>query len=249
MKYALEITTNIGCPVNCSKYCPQEVLVSRYKCEKNMSVETYQKILNNVPDYVRILFAGFSEPLKNPKCIDFFKMTDKHTLELYTTLYGLKDADMKELKRIKFNQICIHLPDGQIMKEPITENYRNHFFELIESNSNVSFNIMNNNFVTNNRENTTRGLVKKQKRLGWCARFYQEIKPVVLPNGDVYLCCMDFGLSSPVGNLTQESYVDIVERILKNKNKFKTCSTCKYNEPYFRSVFRVALHNMRFGSD
>lgn len=42
----LEITTYIGCPVRCS-YCPQEVLLKKYKGEMVMSFETFKKILKS----------------------------------------------------------------------------------------------------------------------------------------------------------------------------------------------------------
>ena len=37
-----------------------------------------------------------------------------------------------------------------------------------------------------------------------------------MPNGDMYLCCMDYGLKQKIGNLLESNYLDIVS--IKNKN-------------------------------
>jgi hypothetical protein len=47
---------------------------------------------------------------------------------------------------------------------------------------------------------------------------------VMLPNGDVSLCCMDYGLKHILGNLYEQSYEDIVP---ENNQCFELCKLCE----------------------
>jgi hypothetical protein len=57
---------------------------------------------------------------------------------------------------------------------------------------------------------------------------------VLLPNGDVVLCCMDYNLKHIVGNLLEQDYEDIFKNqvfldiiALNEKPEFTKCSICK----------------------
>jgi radical SAM protein with 4Fe4S-binding SPASM domain len=59
-------------------------------------------------------------------------------------------------------------------------------------------------------------------------------KNVLLPNGDIVLCCMDFSYKHIIGNLLKSSYEDIFKnneflKIVKvNESEgFSKCSICK----------------------
>jgi hypothetical protein len=47
---------------------------------------------------------------------------------------------------------------------------------------------------------------------------------VLLPNGDISLCCMDYGLQHILGNLFESSYEDIVP---VDGATFELCSHCE----------------------
>jgi hypothetical protein len=47
---------------------------------------------------------------------------------------------------------------------------------------------------------------------------------VVLPNGDVSLCCMDYGLKHIIGNIFEQDYDDIIPAPFTT---FKLCQTCE----------------------
>lgn len=47
---------------------------------------------------------------------------------------------------------------------------------------------------------------------------------VLLPNGDVSLCCMDYGLEHILGNLYQQEYVDIIP---EQESCFELCNYCE----------------------
>ena len=71
-KYAgrLEITTRIGCNVNCI-YCPQKRLVSRYVETAQggpiieMTLDTFKVCIDKLPQDTRIDFSGMAEPWLN----------------------------------------------------------------------------------------------------------------------------------------------------------------------------------------
>lgn len=247
MKYSLEVTTNIGCPVGCLKYCPQEIITSKYFGNRMMSMETFTKVLSNIPKNVLISFSGFSEPFVNPLCTEFIKMAlaEKHKVELFSTLYGVTDEDFKELSNFEFESVCLHLPDGETFKEPILKNYRNHVFDFIKEHKHVNIMSMGSEFKTNNRENTARELNMEKQRYGWCSKFGVNVGPVVLPNGDVFLCCMDFGLKDFVGNLLHETYLDIVRHMLLNKGNYYNCNYCSWNQPFLFHHYHNSLRKLK----
>jgi len=61
-KSSFEITTQIGCSVQCLKYCAEELNTSRYKGERHLSLEVFKQFISTVRSSVRITFAGFVEP-------------------------------------------------------------------------------------------------------------------------------------------------------------------------------------------
>ena len=72
----LEITTHIGCPMNCVD-CPQGLLRSKYKGKRTMSLEEYKKAIDKVPTDVRIDFSGMCRPQFME-----IKLSDKSELSL-----------------------------------------------------------------------------------------------------------------------------------------------------------------------
>lgn len=234
----LEVTTKIGCPVNCLKYCPQEVTVKKYSGKRMLSIDDWTIILNHLPKKLPLLFSGFCEPFANKNALDLINMAHKngHPIGIFTTLYQATRRDVEKLVKYPFLVFTLHLPDGGAMKIPLSQEYKDNVFTVIYNVKNVSFCIMNDLFKTINRENVTRGASLKRKRFRFC---YKLDNPQfnVLPNGDVSLCCMDFGLSHILGNLVTENYTDIKQRFLAHKKTFELCSKCYYNVPPLRFLY------------
>jgi len=61
-KSSFEITSQIGCSVQCLKYCPQELIIFRYKGQRHLSLDVFKQFISTVPSSVQITFAGFVEP-------------------------------------------------------------------------------------------------------------------------------------------------------------------------------------------
>ena len=62
---------------------------------------------------------------------------------------------------------------------------------------------------------------EKQMTCGCLEKMYHN---VMLPNGDVSLCCMDYGLKHILGNLYEQDYEDIVP---ENNQCFELCRLCE----------------------
>jgi MoaA/NifB/PqqE/SkfB family radical SAM enzyme len=226
-KEYVEISTGIGCPVYCQKYCPQEVITKNYTDpRKLLKYSDFVQILENIPPHISIIFSGFCEPFVNPDTIAMIEHAAAMDREIgiFTTLCGLKPEDISTLSRCNYILFCIHLPDGKIANIPITQEYKDMFFRIITSIPNVEFSIMNDNFRTLNRENTVRGIPTKKFFLHFCYKWGTP-QPVVVPNGDVYLCGCDFGLWYKLGNLLDSPY----DEIMKNYHPpYELCYSCNY---------------------
>jgi len=233
----LEVTTKIGCPVNCLKYCPQEVTTSRYSGKRTLSIDDWEIILDHIPKKLPLVFSGFCEPFANNKVIDLIDMAQKagHPTSIFTTLYQASRADVEKLVKYPFLVFCLHLPDGNAMKIPLSQEYKDNVFTVLYNVRNVSFAIMNDNFRSLNRENVTRGILTKRKRFKLCVKLSHP-QFNLLPNGNVSLCCMDFGLDHTLGNLLTENYEDVKRRFLAHKRTFELCSQCRYNVSPLRAL-------------
>jgi hypothetical protein len=231
--YSIEITTKIGCPVKCLKYCPQEVLVRRYGANRQLlDLNDFAKMLLKIPNYVEIIFCGFCEPFANPRCIEMIDLAFKrgYTVSLYTTLFGASRNDVERLLNYRFRVFSLHLPDGKVMSIPINQEYRSNISAVLRNVKNVTTMAMTREFKSNNRENVVRDINRTSRRFKFCYKFTNP-SPVLLPNGDVYLCCNDFGLRHKIGNLLEHDYdyTKVVDRVKAGRGCFELCNYCSYN--------------------
>ena len=112
----MEFTLAIGCPVNCHRYCPQEVLLQNYgRAPRQMSLENFKTMLANVPKHVAIDFSGFCEPCVNPEFADMAKHAYKEGYKIHvaTTLQGASNKTVKDLLDLQYEGFVLHLPDGK----------------------------------------------------------------------------------------------------------------------------------------
>ena len=222
----LEITTHIGCPMNCMD-CPQKLLLSKYKGRKNMRLEDYKKAIDKVPEGTRIDFSGMCEPFANKDCADMilYAAEKGFPLALYTTLQGSTREDYEKLKDVRFEVVTIHLPDKDGRSTfKITDDY----FRLLDlwncHNYSCHGNIDNRVFPFLKERNL---ITFMHDRAGSVeCRPHITIDPrrpltcitsvkamdhnVLLPNGDVLMCCMDYGMTGLFGNLFKQSYEEVI---------------------------------------
>ena len=224
----LEITTHIGCPMDCTD-CPQALLRSKYQGRKTMDFEDYKKAIDKVPKFVRIDFSGMCEPFVNKHCADMILYAaDKgHPLALYTTLQGATEEDYEKLKDVKYEVVTIHLPDAEGRSHfNITDEYleilskwecNNYSCHGTVSEAVKPYIKQGKNLITfmhdraGNVESRPHTSIPTDRRMSCITSGLSLNHNVLLPNGHVLMCCMDYGMTEVFGNLFDEDYMRIVK--------------------------------------
>jgi len=220
--YWIEITTQIGCKNMCS-YCPQTALTTAYKDSKRkMTLEDFKIILNNTnPLTTKIHFSGFSEPFLTPEAEIMMVVAYQKgfIVLLNTTLEGFTEDKCKRLSNsnINFEAVFFHEYDGVGFNKEKFLKYRDMFTTNVKSNfySTAVIDEPISRAGNNWKVNRNLGSIKCKTN-----RYYGN---VVLPNGDLYLCCNDFGLKHKIGNIYEKHY----ESIEFNNKREEIISLCE----------------------
>lgn len=228
MRRRLEITVDIPCKVSCS-YCPQQNLKKSYKSKiKTLSLTTFKKCIDKLSKKVDIHFSGYCEPFQNKQILHMIEYVHKkgHQIVCYTTLNGLKKNDLKRLYKIPFKIFVVHVSPNQTKKSKALlwemSNSKMHYDVVVVGVDEPLISRAGNLPVGKQVMNA--GKIK-------CDRIYQN---VLLPNGDVYLCCQDYSLKHKLGNLLQQSYKSLfkskefkkAKRSLKDDTYITLCRKC-----------------------
>jgi len=246
----LDITSKIGCKNMCS-YCPQDKLVKAYTDhKKQINFSEFQIMMKNVPKDVRINFAGFGEAFLNPESSLMMKycIQNGYYTTLYTTFTGFTDNDGEILRGLTFESVVFHDYDGFGFNREEFEVKKNKFKKNVNTKNDYQ------TAIVSQPEKSIKG-VDLWSRGGNLFDIKETLNPVVcpaspgetfdhniaLPNGDVVLCCMDFGLKHIIGNLFNTHYNDLDRKsikILANQRKSDLlCRKCevarlKYSLPH-----------------
>ncbi len=236
----LEITTRIGCSVNC-KYCPQEVFCTNYLKDSNITVmrlETFKKCVDKMPSDAVITFSGFSEPFLNDECVEMMQYAadQGRAIELYTTLVGLSMEKLEKIRDIEFKTVVLHTPDDKgYANIPMTKEYfeildyaldmvgRNglpwidsancqgvpasQFIEFARGRVIVKSSLCDRAGNLKGEEDLKQALHLNGRIK--CSRMEDLNQWVLLPDGRVVVCCMDFGMRHILGNLEEQSYEEL----------------------------------------
>ncbi len=250
----LEITLTAGCPMMCS-YCPQSNYIKGYKKtnttdKKNMSLEDYKVILKNVNHRINhVYFTGFTEALAHPEWDKFVEHTKEqgYKVTFNTTLYGATKEKIDRLVDLDVD-VEIHLTDSKIIipekiilyfakkykrRQPVFNFFSKEGAELLPES--LRGTMYNAHSRADNLEHIPRRVMPVPVRCS-SNRFFSN---VVLPNGDVSICCSDFSLKHIVGNLLEKSLEAIHqgdtmrEFIMKMGEGDPTfiCNNCEYAIP------------------
>jgi hypothetical protein len=236
----VEITAQIGCPIRC-KYCPQDLLLSRYTGPPRLSMEDFKTICDRIPDHVDIHFSGMCEPFVNPDASDMLEYASKrHRISVFTTLTGLNKAKYDRIREIPYRWFCVHVPDGQLntkmkctpeyleLLRYVTENRpecEKFWFSMHGDYHPATIPIIIRFEAENNLIDRAGNLdipwIKKTEKENprcTCSDYDQNI---VLPDGTVLLCCMDYGMTEILGNLLTQDYES-----LTRKAGYELCRKC-----------------------
>lgn len=236
-----EITTQIGCTVNCIKYCPQEVITKKYgTVNRVLSLYAFKELIATVPKSVPINFSGVCEPFLNQQCCDMMLHAHEkgHKVIAFSTLVGLKPiAARKLVGSVPFQEFTLHLPDADGNSNILPSlNYLQTLGIIITEVKNLTVMRMQEPFVSNNAEKIARG-TQEQLISGGAICFRHEIPNLnMLPNGDVYFCCIARGCAEKVGSLYDNTYQELVammpEQSLRMQRDPKSiCHGCGYAMP------------------
>jgi radical SAM protein with 4Fe4S-binding SPASM domain len=258
----MEITTRIGCSNMCA-FCPQKLFVGEYRKQSTdyvLTLETYRKCLSKIPKDVHITFAGMVEPWLNRDMTEMLLYTHNQGytyVGVFTTCVGLKLEDVKKIKDIPYEMFVIHLADAdRNAKIPVTPESIQVLKALKKANiKNISYMTMGTlhpklvplfgdvceSKKMLSRAGTVDGINTVQNKGAIMCNSDAGIKHnVLMPNGDVYLCCMDYGLKHRLGNLISGTYenlfkgtefISIQKKLKDEKNGEVICRSCEYAMP------------------
>lgn len=132
----LDITTKIGCNVNC-KYCPQDVLLRSYFMdnpgrENYLCMDTLMKCIEHMPDNASYQFGGMAEPFLNPDCLEMIRFIcdGKHRVNLYTTLVGLNEEILYKVMDLPIEYVTLHVADNMGYAQISTTDEYYHLLEI-----------------------------------------------------------------------------------------------------------------------
>jgi hypothetical protein len=277
-----EITTKIGCR-NACVYCPQDKLINAYRIRNGdllMSLETFKVCIDKIPLNVEIEFSGMAEPWLNPDCTKMVLYAHQkgYRISVYTTLVGMTLKDVDLLKGVPFSRFWLHLPSiGGEEQIKADDNYflvLKRVYDFLQPRKNeidVSYHYRGEEPHPRLKEILGEDLKRKKlstrasnvrvkgvdvpsrkKGIISCKRNLRH--NVLFPNGDVALCCMDYGLQHIIGNLLKSDYASLFksDEFLKVQNGLRDESLdilCRYCDMFalevnYKSKIKGFLKNL-----
>lgn len=242
----LEFTLVSACALKC-RFCPQDVLAENYSSAKRFDVDGVLAVLKKLPKDCRVDFSGFAEPFLNPLAGTFIGMAKRMEFEVhvYSTLIGLHLSTIPQLKETPPDYFRVHVPDptGLRVNE---EQWMTLHALFLETGIQATYMAMSRPSETISRYLAERRikveLPQMLSRAGnlWRPNVGGKFKGcsmdrwhsnVIMPDGSVYGCCMDYGLSVPLGNLFAQEYGEIheaAEKWKRAKHDTDICSNCEW---------------------
>jgi len=227
-----------------------------------MSFSTFKTCIDKLPSNVKIHFSGFTEPWLNLECTRMllYAFEKGHRIGVYSTLVGMTIKDVELFKHVPFTIFEVHLPDSQLYaKIVINKNYLQVLTELISSDiHNLTFMTMGDlppkiqqivgvkdlGYKMYDRAGNNEIGEKTPKKYGplLCGKAFKNgvnilDNNVLLPNGDVCLCCQDYGMDHVIGNLVSSDYSSLfqskeLQNVLDKLSQYDSdimCRTCNYS--------------------
>ncbi|MGY4372532.1 peroxiredoxin family protein [Bradyrhizobium sp. i1.3.1] len=261
----LEITTTTGSVVGCS-YCSQDRFAERQKAisdVKHLSLEDFKRCLAHVPAAVDISFSGYSQPWLNPACTEMVEhaYAGGHEIRIFTTLAGMNGQDLRRLRVLQFGVFLVQVvDDGTYMDSGLVKrNYVDLMRQLVDADiSSLLFIVMGEvhpELVDIIPDEALVRLRPPRRRAGsgelemvearrpivgaLTCPDERQYRNVLLPNGDVTFCCMDFERRHVLGNLLRDRYKDLFEGAtfrnvadrMNGTDGFLLCRSCEFAEP------------------
>lgn len=262
----IELTVRVGCPVMC-QYCPQDKLINASKSDiKVMMPDDLAHYLSTVPSQVPVSFSGYAEPFSNPYIMDLIEMVHHkgHPSSLLTTCFGMKADYVDQLLKYDWFLVDIHICDDQgfMPHHKVDDSYLEAFDKVMSSKwrtPRFKTSVLKGVDPRLEKIMLDRGvkLVGKgiHARAGNVPDLHHPVhsnkadlicvtnrlrRNVLMPNGDVQICCMDYGKEHCIGNLRDMTYAelheseefkDFVARMSGKSPEYCLCRTCHWAKP------------------
>lgn len=208
-----------------------------HDCKREMSIDDFKRYVDKTPNDCIIDFSGFVEPFLARDTIKMIRYAYEkgRDIRLFTTLVGLRLEDFKQIENIPFLFFVLHIPDKmKYANIPLNEEYfkilkyiinkdkddgtsfvdmancqaepNQDIVKMINHRFPISWQLIDRagNLVGNELKS-----VKKKKNNIYCTRTINMNHNVLLPSGDLLLCCMDYSMKRVLGNLNNQKYEDI----------------------------------------
>lgn len=233
---------------------------------KIMSIETFEKCLFFFPESYDISFGGMAEPFLNDNFVEMLKIACKknRNVSLYTTLVGAEQKNIDEIIKLPLKFVVLHVADKYgYANIPLTDEYYTNIEKVINARKvdGTGFVNMCNaqaepdervkeicdgkyeifTKMTDRAGNLkNKSLIHKNMQKGKirCGNLgVQMNNNILLPDGSVVLCCMDYGLKHILGNIHKNTFEEIMRgdemtRIKKGMAGETAidilCRTCSY---------------------
>jgi hypothetical protein len=235
----LEITPKVGCAVQCYYCPQEKFLAKYFAAKRpvELSLSDFKICIDKTPKDTIIEFAGFVEPFLHRETIEMMEYVRDtgREMTLFTTLLGVNCEKCKKILSLPFRQVVLHLPDrDRYANIPMTKEYFSVLDMVLDAKrldgksfvdsancqstppesviaflqgrvmvSGVMIDRAGNLDDDNLRHATT------NSDAIYCDRAYNLDHNILLPSGEVVLCCMDFGMKHVLGNLLEDSWEDI----------------------------------------
>lgn len=247
--------------MNCD-YCPQKIHVKNYTAKSKhteMTFHDFKIMLSTVPKEVEIVFAGMAEPWLNKHCTDMvlYCFDKGYRVGVYTTTVGMKEEDVRNIRGLDFSFFTLHLPDADgHMTLKVTEQYLLILLMVMRSIPGHQKMVIGRlhpevEKYTGPVADGSAGLLSRAGNLKTlainrkkgplqCSACGPKIDHnILLPNGEVLLCCMDYAQEHVIGNLIHGDYEGLFKsaeylRImegLKDDTKEIACRRCEISTP------------------
>lgn len=246
---AIEITTKLPC-TNACKYCPQGLLNRNYEGDPELTWDTLKTMLDKVGPDMPIHFSGFGESFLHDGCDHLIRdiYNNENPVELFTTLVGMDKFDINLLELIDFERLVVHLPDDVYFKVdkkkyiPLAKYFAGRmknaeYITVYDDHSKAREWSKLLGVEVNNEK-----MVSRSGEVGFVSSWLidgavecadnRQWQPVMLPNGDLYICCNDYGLDNKVGNIVTDSMNQIeknivaYEKVMADPSKRTICNKC-----------------------
>jgi hypothetical protein len=218
------------CPQKKLMRAYQKQKEERGKSIQFMTLSKFTKCISTVPHDVDIHFSGFSEPWYALECTEMVELANAkgHCIEVFTTTDGMINEHIDRLKLIPFKRFVIHLPDENNDMHLIPDKiYLDRLQKIIQAIPNAEFITIgvphpdivallghaSSTFRVHTRagnvqiNHTTIGtafseeeILQKNANTSLVCRRNRMMSNVLLPDGDIQFCSMDYGLKHTLGN-------------------------------------------------